>query len=347
MRSLRAHLPELEKLEALIPELGPARTRVIGHAEYQAETLPIHSVGFGPEDPTTPVLVFVGGVHGLERVGSQVLLAHLNTFRAAQSWDEMHRQMLERVRVFFIPILNPVGMSIRTRANGAGVDLMRNAPTNAAESGRWFELYRGHRLSNRLPWYRGKADETMQPEAEALWRFARREIFPASIAITLDVHSGFTGKDRLWFPYARTRALFPRAPEMVAMEQLLRETHPNHRYVVEPQSINYTTHGDLWDYIFDQHSALEKGKLLLPLTLELSSASWYRKNPRQLVSRIGFFHPVKEHRLTRVLRRHRTLFDFLLRALYSHQHWLPQNEDHRASLRREAELQWGDAAPSG
>ncbi len=342
MRSLRAHLPELEKLESLVSGWRSARTQVIGHTEYRGETLPIYSIGFGPEDRSKPTLLFVGGVHGLERIGTQILLAQLNTYKASQSWDELHRRILERVRVFFIPIINPVGMSLRTRANGAGVDLMRNAPTNAAEPGRWYQLYRGHRLSSRLPWYRGKLDEAMQPEAEALWSFVRREVFPSNVSITLDVHSGFTGKDRLWFPYARTRELFPRAPEMFAFEQLLRETHPNHLYVVEPQSVNYTTHGDLWDYIFDQHSALEKGKLLLPLTLELSAASWYRKNPRQLTSRTGFFHPVKEHRLTRVLRRHRALFDFLLRAAYSHERWLPQNDDHRASLQREAELLWGD-----
>lgn len=344
MRSLRDQLPELDNLEGLISSLRDARVSVLGYAEHRGESLPLYCVGFGPADRSLPTLLFVGGVHGLERVGSQVLLNHLAAFMATASWDEMHRKCLERVRVFFIPILNPVGMALRTRANGAGVDLMRNAPVTSSEPDNWYALYRGQRLSSRLPWYRGKADEAMQPETQALCDFVRKEVFPSELGLCLDVHSGFAGKDRLWFPYARSRQLFPNAPEMAALDQLLRETHPNHRYVVEPQSVNYTTHGDVWDYLFDLHAAQHPENVLLPLTLELSAASWYRKNPRQLFSRLGFFHPVKEHRLTRVLRRHRGLCDFLLRAVYSGRHWLPVSEDHRASLRREAELRWGGLA---
>jgi hypothetical protein len=36
------------------------------------------------------------------------------------------------------------------------------------------------------------------------------------------------------------------------------------------------------------------------------------------------FNPVKAHRTERVLRRHANLLDFLTRAAYSPQRWLPQ-----------------------
>lgn len=124
MRSLREQLPELHALEGLIAGLRGARVSVLGYAEHRGESLPLYCVGFGPVERSHPTLLFVGGVHGLERVGSQVLLNHLAAFKAAAAWDDMHRQCLERVRVFFIPIVNPVGMVLGTRANGAGVDLM-------------------------------------------------------------------------------------------------------------------------------------------------------------------------------------------------------------------------------
>jgi hypothetical protein len=232
-------------------------------------------------------------------------------------------------------------MALNYRSNGNGVDLMRNAPVSAEVGGSWLELHRGQRLTRWLPWYRGRADSPMEVEAQALCEFVREEVFQSRFGMTLDVHSSFLKRDRIWFPYARARRLFPNVPEVFALKQLLRSTHSHHSYVFEPQALNYTTHGDLWDYLYDLHRAERHMGVFLPLTLELSSASWYRKNPGQLLSRAGLFHPIKQHRLTRVLRRHKALFDFLLRAVYSHAAWLPQTADHRRSLLREAELRWG------
>lgn len=93
-------------------------------------------------------------------------------------------------------------------------------------------------------------------------------------------------------------------------------------YVIEPQSVQYTTHGDLWDYMYDM-SRQDDGAILLPFTLEMGSWLWLRKNPRQLFDRIGMFHPVLPHRLRRVLRRHWTLLDFLLRATAEYEYWQP------------------------
>ena len=59
------------------------------------------------------------------------------------------------------------------------------------------------------------------------------------------------------------------------------------------------------------------------MTLELGSWLWIKKNPRQLFSRQGMFNPVKAHRTERVLRRHANLLDFLARAAFSSQRWLP------------------------
>ena len=62
------------------------------------------------------------------------------------------------------------------------------------------------------------------------------------------------------------------------------------------------------------------------MTLELGSWLWIRKNPLQLFSRHGIFNPIKAHRTRRVLRRHPNFFDFLTRAAFSSQRWLPRGE---------------------
>jgi hypothetical protein len=120
----------------------------------------------------------------------------------------------------------------------------------------------------------------------------------------------------------------------------LTQTHENHVYTVEPQAINYTTHGDLWDHVHDRHLARGEESVLLPLTLEISAQRWYRKNPGQLLTRVGLFHPVKAHRIVRAQRRHKLLFDFLLRATRSHRSWAPDEPSHRATLLREALERW-------
>jgi hypothetical protein len=228
---------------------------------------------------------------------------------------------------------------IGRRGNGQGVDLMRNAPVNAD---RWelpLKIYRGQRLSRHLPWYRGRAD-ALEPEATALCQWVSREVAQSPFVVTLDVHSGFFGADRIWFPYARTRTLFPHVAEMLALKTLLDETYARHRYVVEPQAAQYTTHGDLWDYIYDRYREVKPDGIFLPLTLELGASAWLRKNLRFL-EKAAFFHPLTPRRTKRVLRRHIPLFEFLLRAVYSWERWAQLSTQGRATETLRANALWG------
>lgn len=341
MSSLRAKLPELAALEALLPDLP--RTRTLAVVRHGRQTLPIHGVLLGAEDRTLPAVLFVGGVHGLERVGTQVLLSYLRSLRAALRWDEVSRHVLRGMRLLFVPLVNPAGMALGLRSNARGVDLMRNSPVRADRGSRWFELHRGQRLTPYLPWYQGTPERAMEVESQALTEFVEEELFPSRCAIVVDIHSSFLAGDRIWFPYARSREPFAHTPEVLALAELLGHTHEGHVYTVEPQSINYTTHGDLWDHVCDRFVEHGGGGVLMPLTLELSSRPWYRKNPRQLVRKLGLFHPMKPHRLARVQRRHKTLFDFLLRAVLSHERWLPASPDERARWLGEARRRWFSA----
>ncbi len=119
----------------------------------------------------------------------------------------------------------------------------------------------------------------------------------------------------------------PHLPEMYALKTMLEEAIPHHNYSFEPQSRQYLLHGDLWDHAYDQAPA---ANVFLPMTLELGSWLWIRKNPSQLFSRHGIFNPIKEHRVKRVLRRHASLLDFLTRATYASSRWLPLAEAARA-----------------
>ncbi len=64
--------PELEQLERIIEQFGDhARTQVIERIRYKDHEFPIHCITLGSPKPDVPVLAFFGGVHGLEKIGSE------------------------------------------------------------------------------------------------------------------------------------------------------------------------------------------------------------------------------------------------------------------------------------
>ncbi len=338
-RPAEGSIAELRELDRLVKLLrGRAVVETLRTVWWKGRGFPIKAVSLGAPRGDAPVLVCVGGVHGLERIGCGVVLGFLQALASAGSWDRNVEHMLESMRVLFLPVLNPIGVMVHRRSNGNGVDLMRNAPVDADGWGMPGRLYRGQRLSRLLPWFRGD-EARMEPEAEALCEWLRRETFCSSRVIAVDVHSGFFGADRLWFPYARTRALFPHAAEALAVKRLLDATYPRHRYVVEPQATQYTTHGDLWDYLYDQYRLHNPEGIFMPFTLELGASSWLKKSWR-LFDKAAFFHPLVPHRTQRVLRRHVPLFEFLMRALFSWGAWGPTQPALRRDLAMAAEALW-------
>lgn len=318
-------LPELPELAALerIMELGVGhlQVRVVRRVVMPSGgTHPIYAIALGNADPAVPAVGYFGGVHGLERIGSEVVIAYLQSLVMRLQWDSALHRQLETVRLVFMPIVNPGGMWMGTRANPQGVDLMRNAPVDALEAVPF--LVGGQRWSARLPWFRGAAGADMQIENQAVCEVVATEMQHRSFSVAVDCHSGFGTSDRIWFPYAHTRAPIAHLAEVHALKTIFAQSHSHHRYTFEPQSLQYLAHGDVWDHLYRQSCARGAG-IFLPLTLEMGSWLWVKKNPRQLFSRHGIFNPLIEHRQQRVLRQHQQFLDFLSRAACGHQLWLP------------------------
>jgi hypothetical protein len=300
--------------------------------------LPVHVLALGNPAPHVPAIGFFSGVHGLERIAVEVVLAFLRQLLGRLRWDPALQQALPRLRLVFMPVVNPGGLVQGTRANPRGVDLMRNAPVDCPHGAP--ALLGGQRLSASLPWYRGRTGEPMEAEARALCEVVERELASHRFAIAVDCHSGFGARDRLWFPYAHTIEAPPHLPEYHALGELLDATLLHHRYILEPQSLQYLAHGDLWDHLYLRATGRGDASMLLPLTLEMGSWLWLRKNPRQAFSRQGLFNPLIEHRQQRVLRRHVQLLDFLARATQGEGAWRPVAEAQRQAQRERALGRW-------
>ncbi|WP_429316011.1 M14 family zinc carboxypeptidase [Paraburkholderia sp. GAS448] len=326
---------EYEDLKAILDD-GSASFEIqtICETRVQGRTFAVHTASIGSTDPRAPAIGFFGGIHGLERIGTQLVLDYMRALLTRLEWDELLVRQLQSIRLIFMPIVNPGGMWAGTRANPNGVDLMRNAPQDADEHVPF--LAGGQRLGAWLPWYRGRRGAPMEAEAAALLRVVESELAARPLSFALDCHSGYGWGDSIWFPYARTRELMRHLPEMFALKTMFEHAHPHHGYTFEPQSHQYLLHGDLWDYAYDRTPSTN---VLLPMTLELGSWLWIKKNPWQLFSRQGMFNPVKAHRTARVLRRHANLLEFLTRAAFSAPRWLPEGK-RRQQLQRSAIDHW-------
>jgi hypothetical protein len=332
-----SELTELTELQQLIEAAGPfVETKIVCEAKVGAHRLPVYVLTLGNRSPEVPAVGFFGGVHGLERIGADVVIAYLRNLVMRLRWDLLLHRQLESMRMVFMPIVNPGGMWLGTRANPNGVDLMRNAPLDAVE--RVPFLLGGQRFSAALPWYRGVKGAPMEPENEAVCRVVEEELLVRSFSIAVDCHSGFGVNDRIWFPYAHTAHPIAHLAEVHRLKSIFDQTHPQHRYIFEPQSRQYLAHGDLWDYLYRRACTLP-GRTFLPLTLEMGSWIWVKKNPRQIFSRHGMFNPLIGHRQQRVLRRHMAWFDFVARAACSFQRWIPP-EAARAQHRQQALEHW-------
>jgi hypothetical protein len=311
---------EIDQLERLIRKIEDVcRVETVATVALRDRSFPVYKFVFGTKDKRAPTLGLFGGVHGLEKIGTHVSLYYLESFANQLRWDSELQHRLERSRLVAIPLVNPGGMCIQWRSNPRGVDIMRNAPIEALEKPPF--LLGGHRISSIFPWYRGKEGEPMEAETQALVKTVEEEMFESSFSCALDLHSGFGSVDQLWYPYAKTQQPFPRMKEVERFTEVLNDSFPFHIYKIERQA--YTTHGDVWDYLFDRFEAIQapKGNVFLPWTLEMGSWIWVKKKPLQLFTLLGPFNPLEPHRYRRIMRRHYGLIDFFFRSTSSNQIW--------------------------
>lgn len=316
----RNFLSQIEPLESII------QIHNLGEVQYKNLHYPLFALSFGNPDKSSPTFALFSGVHGLERIGVQALNALLGTFISRLEWDSLTQEIFSKLRFVVFPFINPIGLVNGYRSNGQGVDLMRNSPTQVQD--RLYPLYGGQKISAMLPWYQG-LPQMPETETQAVYTLFEQELCASSLLVTLDFHSGFGLQDRIWFPYACQRAPYECFSETTRFFEVFDKSYPHHFYQIEPTSHQYQIAGDLWDYLFKKYKAQNPEGTYLPLTLEMGSWSWIKKNPLQIFSKWGLFHPLKNHRQKRVLRRHLTFFDYVMRALLTPNQWAKMSNNQK------------------
>lgn len=104
-------IPELSALERIIEEGADAvEARIVCEVSANERRLPVYAVAMGNPSRDVPAVGFFGGVHGLERIGAEVVLVYLRSLVMRLKWDSLLHRQLESVRLVFMPLVNPGGM---------------------------------------------------------------------------------------------------------------------------------------------------------------------------------------------------------------------------------------------
>lgn len=168
MTALLSSLPgttfaEYEDLKAILDAGSRCMAiNVAGEVEAAGRVFPVYVATLGSDDPRAPAIGFFAGIHGLERIGTQLLLDYMRVLLCRLEWDALLNEQLQ---------------------------------------------------------------------------------------------AGYGFGDSIWFPYAKSTRHIQHLPEMYALKAMLEGAHPHHRYLFEPQSLQYLAHGDLWDYAYDRRAA--------------------------------------------------------------------------------------------
>lgn len=321
---LKTYVPEYLELDKIIVQNADViAVEQLASVKINDIKLPIPLLTIGNPETSHTTLLITASIHGVERIGTQALLAWLQSLVQRYRWDSLWRSQFEQeVALVILPMVNPTGMYLNKRSNVNGVDINRHAPIEAEDPVPF--LLGGQRFSPKLPWYRGKKNSQVETEFTVLEDVIERFTHQNKPVLALDIHSGFGFRNQLWIPYAFRRQPISDVPLYMALKILWERNYPNHNYLFEPQSTAYLSHGDVWDYF--HRKCQKQGKLLLPLTLEMGSWNWIKKRPIQILSFSGLFHPTVPHRHARVLRQHLGLMDFLLAATRNFDQWKPKGD---------------------
>src|SRR4051794_21874605 len=97
--------PELTLVQSIVNSLGnKARIEQLATIPLPSKKreFPLYGISIGTQRPDAPTLGIVGGVHGLERIGSQVVLSFMVSLVERLAWDESLQRDLENLRIVMV-----------------------------------------------------------------------------------------------------------------------------------------------------------------------------------------------------------------------------------------------------
>ena len=246
------------------------------------EAMPIHALRFGAADPTLAALLVTGGVHGLERIGTTSRSRFSRRSSRASSGTRCCTSCSRACASSSCRCVNPVGMARGSRANGSGVDLMRNAP---AASLRWHAARRRPALLVAAALVHGRRRARWSPNRRPCVRLVERELFASPLAIAARPALGLRPhRSALVSVRAHARAAARSRPRSTRSSALLDDDAAEPRLSRSSRPRASTRSAATSGTTSTIAGAARAAASLISLTLEMGSWSWVRKNPLQGLS---------------------------------------------------------------
>lgn len=256
-------------LEQQVAHPQIARLEEIGRS---CSDRPIMAVRISGADDQAPAVLFVGGIHGNERIGVMMVLRLIEELLGRYESDPRIASLVNSKDIRLIPVANPDGYVLSRRRNARGVDLNRNFAVAFSNRGL---------LSRHQKWlfYPGPYPYS-EPETQAIMSLLKSRRF----SVALSFHS-FGG--RILFPWGHTR----RKPKDVEVFKKLsgemRRRQPLEKYRIERLSWFYGLRGCLEDELYGNWGTL-------PFLVEIMGQKRRLLKPGVLKDRFRWFNPAED-----------------------------------------------------
>ena len=265
MRDLEARFPKFVKLV----DIGDSRSKVDGRGGSDIWMLKVTNQKLNPT--RKPVAMHVAGVHAREVANPELLLRWVTKQLEGYGTDAAATALLDTRELHVIPLVNPDGHDVVTKAFAEGINphiwqRKNTAAPDGVDLNRNFRWHWGDMGASRDPdneTYRGPSAAS-EPETQAV-QAAMEESRPGMF---IDWHS-FSGLNL--YPWGDT---FGKAPDHVDLEAVAKRFTTMNGYTPQPSVDLYPTSGTTVDHAYGVHRipafCIETGDAFHPLEPEFA-----------------------------------------------------------------------------
>lgn len=268
----KAKYHSYQEIRAMVDSIQSSSIAKVESIGLTHQQRPIEAIRISAAQGKVPRLLCIGGIHGSEWVGTEMVLQLMNKLVSEYGKNQRITDLVNEREIWLIPIVNPDGFVRRQRKTAQGVDLNRNFGVGFSNKGLLERWKRWLHYPGPYPF--------SEPETQALKTFVERHDFVASISF----HS-FGGV--IYFPYGHKRQKTKDHELFKMMASEMRKRQPYQRYWIKRLGWLYPIYslkGCFEDELYQNHGTLS-------FLIEISRGGFRISEPSSWLNLFRWFNP--------------------------------------------------------